>query len=207
MGKIGWAAMLKWQTVVVAYTLLGLSAWGLSAAFGDGNPWSHASPWMVLEEPVRTGTSLLLGVALAAILVASTRIAVLRFSFAQKLHSDLRPVAKNLTVASVVLIALLSSLGEELFFRGFLAPRIGVLAQALIFGMAHQVRGPSRWVWVAWASLVGVCFGFLFLATGSLVGPIVAHAAVNSYNLIFLRNHDPSPKDRRLGGLLAHSDL
>jgi membrane protease YdiL (CAAX protease family) len=199
--------MLRWQTVVVAYALLGLLAWGLSAAFGDGNPWSHASPWIALGEPVRTGASLLLGLALAAILVASTRIAVQRFTFAQRLHSDLRPVAQNLTVPSVVLIAVLSSLGEELFFRGFLAPRIGILAQALIFGMAHQVSGPSRWVWVAWACLVGVCFGFLFLLTGSLAGPIAAHAAVNAYNLIFLRNHDPSPKDRRLGGLLAHSDV
>jgi membrane protease YdiL (CAAX protease family) len=199
--------MLKWQTVVVAYTLLGLLAWGLSAAFGDGNPWSYGSPWISFDEPARTGTSLLLGLALAAILVASTRMAVQRFTFAQKLHSDLRPVARNLTVSSVVLIALLSSLGEELFFRAFLAPRVGVLAQALVFGMAHQVRGPSRWVWVAWASLVGVCFGWLFLATGSLVGPIAAHAVVNAYNLIFLRNHDPSPKDRRLGGLLAPSDV
>jgi uncharacterized protein len=199
--------MLKWQTVVVAYTLLGLLAWGLSAAFGDGNPLSHASPWMALDEPIRTATSLLLGIALAAILVASTRVAVQRFSFAQQLHSDLRPVAKGLTLPGVLLIAVLSSLGEELFFRGFLVPRIGVFAQALIFGLAHQVRGPSRWVWVAWASLVGVCFGFLFLLTGSVIGPIAAHAAVNGYNLIFLRDHDPSPKGRRLGGLLAHSDV
>jgi uncharacterized protein len=199
--------MLKWQTVVVAYTLLGLLAWGLAAAFGNGNPLSHPAAWMASEEPIRTATSIVLAGALAALLVASTRIAVQRFGFAQKLHSDLRPVAQNLTLSSIVLIALLSSLGEELFFRGFLTPRIGILAQALLFGMAHQVRGPSRWVWVAWASLVGVCFGLLFQLTGSLAGPIAAHAAVNIYNLLFLRNHDPSPKDRRLGGLLAQSDV
>jgi uncharacterized protein len=199
--------MLKWQTVVVAYTLLGLLAWGLSAAFGNGNPWVHGSPWINLDEPLRTGLSLLLGSVLAALLVASTRVAVQRFRFARQLHVDLRPVARNLSGASVVLIAVLSSVGEELFFRGFLTPRIGIFAQALIFGIAHQVPGPSRFVWAAWASLVGVCFGFLFVLTGSLLGPIAAHAAVNSYNLIFLRDHDPSPKDRRLGGLLAHSDV
>jgi membrane protease YdiL (CAAX protease family) len=199
--------MLKWQTVVVAYTLLGLLAWGLAAAFGNGNLWLHPSAWMALEEPLRTAASVLLALALAALLVVSTRIAVQRFRFAQKLHADLRPVAQNLTLPSMLLIAVLSSLGEELFFRGFLAPRIGVFAQALIFGMAHQVRGASRWVWVAWASLVGVCFGWLFQLTGSLAGPIAAHAAVNGYNLLFLRDHDPSPKDRRLGGLLAQSDV
>jgi membrane protease YdiL (CAAX protease family) len=199
--------MLKWQTVVVAYTLLGLLAWGLSAAFGNGNPWVHESPWMAIDEPLRSGVSLLLGLGLAVMLVASTRVAVQRFAFARQLHADLRPVARDITVPSVLLIALLSSFGEELFFRGFLTPRFGILAQALIFGVVHQVRGPSRWVWVAWASLVGVCFGFLFALTGSLLGAVAAHAAVNSYNLIFLRDHDPSPKGRRLGGLLAHSDV
>ena len=199
--------MLKWQTVVVAYTLLGLLGWGLCAAFGSGNPWLHESPWVVLDEPLRSGVSLLLGLGLAALLVASTRVAVLRFAFARQLHADLRPVARDITVPSALLIALLSSFGEELFFRGFLTPRCGILAQALIFGMAHQVRGPSRWVWVAWASLVGVCFGFLFALTGSLLGAVAAHAAVNGYNLIFLRDHDPSPKGRRLGGLLAPSDV
>ena len=47
----------------------------------------------------------------------------------------------------------------------------------------------------------------MFALTGSLLGPIVAHAIVNGYNLMFLRNHDPAPKERRLGGLLAPSDV
>jgi membrane protease YdiL (CAAX protease family) len=198
--------MLKWQTVVVVYALLGLLGWVLSAAFGDGRPWTHDAAWWQLDEPLRSAVSLVFGLVLAAFLVASTRFAVQRFAFAQQLHADLRPVARSLTLPSVLAIALLSSIGEELFFRGFLTPRIGVLAQALIFGIAHQVRGPSRWVWVGWATAVGVCFGGLFLLTGSLLGAVAAHAAVNGYNLIFLRDHDPSPK-ARLGGLLAHSDV
>jgi membrane protease YdiL (CAAX protease family) len=199
--------MLKWQTVVVVYTLLGLLGWVLSAAFGDGRPWSYATPFWPLEEPVRSAVSLGIGLVFAALLVSSTRFAVHRFAFAQQLHADLRPVARHLTFPTVMVIAALSSLGEELFFRGFLTPKIGVFAQALIFGVAHQVRGPSRWVWVGWATLVGLGFGGLFVLTGSLLGPIAAHLAVNAYNLVFLRDHDPSPKDRRLGGLLAHSDV
>ena len=199
--------MLRWQTVAVAYAMLGSLASALAVALRDGSPLLHPAPWLVLDEPTRIGSSVLLGVALAVVLVGSTRIAVQRWSWAQKLHSDLRPVARNLTVPSVVIIAVLSSLGEELFFRGFLAPLLGVAAQAAVFGLAHQVSGPSRWVWIAWASLVGLCFGVIFVLTGSLLGPIAAHAIVNGYNLMFLRNHDPSPKERRLGGLLAPSDV
>jgi membrane protease YdiL (CAAX protease family) len=200
--------MLKWQTVAVAYALLGSLAAGLAVALRNGSPFSHPAPWLNLDAPARVGTSLLLGVALAVVLVTSTRIAVDRWNWARRLHVDLRPVAKNLTLASIAIIAVLSSLGEELFFRGFLTPFLGgVVAQAILFGLAHQVSGPSRWVWVTWASLVGLCFGAIFVLTGSLVGPIVAHAIVNGYNLAFLRNHDPAPKGRRLGGLFAPSDV
>jgi len=200
--------MLKWQTVAVAYALLGSMAAGLAVALRDGSPFSHPAPWLNLDSSLRVGSSLLLGVALAVVLVASTRIAVNRWNWARRLHADLRPVAKNLTLPSIAIIAILSSLGEELFFRGFLTPFLGgIVAQAALFGLAHQVSGPSRWVWVTWASLVGLCFGAIFVLTGSLVGPIAAHAIVNGYNLMFLRNHDPAPKARRLGGLFAPSDV
>jgi membrane protease YdiL (CAAX protease family) len=199
--------MLKWQTVAVAYAMLGSLASALAVALRDGSPLSHPAPWLLLDEPVRIGSSILLGVALSVVLVASTRIAVERWEWARKLHTDLRPVARNLTVPSVVIIAVLSSVGEELFFRGLLTPLVGVIAQAAIFGAAHQVSGSSRWVWMTWATLVGVCFGAMFALTGSLIGPIVAHGIVNGYNLMFLRNHDPAPKERRLGGLLAPSDV
>jgi len=199
--------MLKWQTVAVAYAMLGSLACALAVALRDGSPLSHPAPWLELDPPIRIGSSILLGVALAVVLVASTRIAVERWDWARRLHADLRPVARNLTVPSVVIIAVLSSIGEELFFRGFLTPLVGVIAQAALFGAAHQVSGSSRWVWMIWASLVGVCFGAMFALTGSLIGPIVAHAIVNGYNLMFLRNHDPAPKERRLGGLLAPSDV
>jgi membrane protease YdiL (CAAX protease family) len=198
--------MLRWQTVAVAYALLGSLAFAFAAAAHQGTPFVHPSPWFSFDPTLQLAASALAGVVLTVLLVTSTRFAVRRWDWAQKLHSDLRPVARNLTASSIVLVAVLSGLGEELFFRGFLVPTIGVVAQAAIFGLAHQVRGPSRWVWVGWASLVGLCFGVVFALTGSLVGPILAHVLVNGYNLAFLRDHDPAPK-RRLGGIFASSDI
>jgi membrane protease YdiL (CAAX protease family) len=39
--------------------------------------------------------------------------------------------------------------------------------------------------------LVGLALGALFELTGSLLGPLAAHALVNGVNLSFLKNHDP----------------
>jgi membrane protease YdiL (CAAX protease family) len=106
-----------------------------------------------------------------------------------------------LSSLGVVGLALLSAVGEELLFRGVLQPGIGLLGQAALFGLLHQMPGPSRWVWSLWATLVGLLLGAAFELTGTLTGPIVAHALVNGLNLSYLKQTDLVP-ERALGGLL-----
>jgi membrane protease YdiL (CAAX protease family) len=53
------------------------------------------------------------------------------------------------------------------------------------------MKGPSRWVWAGWATVVGLMLGAIFALTGSLVGPLLAHAVINAANLAYLRDHDP----------------
>ena len=62
-----------------------------------------------------------------------------------------------------------------------------------IFGAVHQTRGPSRWAWALWATAVGLGLAAIYAATGSLVGPLVAHALVNAVNLSFLKSYDARP--------------
>jgi membrane protease YdiL (CAAX protease family) len=102
-------------------------------------------------------------------------------------------------------LAVLSSTGEELLFRGLAQPYLGLILQALVFGLLHQMPGPSRWIWVTWASLVGLGQGIIFQLTGSLVGPLLAHALVNGLNLAYLKHHDPNPPRSPLGGLLGRN--
>jgi hypothetical protein len=101
----------------------------------------------------------------------------------------------------VLVLAVLSAVGEEMLFRGLLQPYVGLGLQAVLFGLLHQMPGPSRWVWVAWAALVGFGLGAIFELTGSLAGPVVAHAVVNGMNLSFLKHHDVQPR-QAVGGLL-----
>ncbi|AUX47144.1 hypothetical protein SOCE26_086560 [Sorangium cellulosum] len=179
------------------YLVLAVLATSLALVLRDGAPWIHPSPWLRLPLWAALLSSAVLGFTLAAVVVLMTRIAVARFTWARRLHAELRPVARDLSLSQVLLLAGLSSLGEELLFRGLLTPLLGVPLSALLFGLAHQMRGPSRWVWVAWALVVGLGLGAIFAATGSLVGPFLAHAVVNAVNLSYLRDHDPDDAEQQ----------
>jgi len=125
-------------------------------------------------------------------MVVLTRVIVNRTARGATLHRRFRPIAYGLSVWEILAIALLSGFGEELLFRAFLCPLVGVVPQALIFGLAHQLPGPGRWTWIAWASLVGLVLGLLYQYVGSLSGPILAHATINAINLLYLRDNEPS---------------
>jgi hypothetical protein len=88
----------------------------------------------------------------------------------------------------LALIAALAGLGEEALFRGVvqaaLAERLpgsaAVAVTALLFGLAH----PLTVTYAIAAALVGAYLGWLQLASGNLLVPIVTHAA---YDLVALR--------------------
>ena len=195
--------MLRWGRFALAYAFLGVLSAVLAVVLRSGSPFAHPTPLLTLADPARHTYSVMMGLTVGALIVLSTRVTVARFEWARRLHSELRPIARVMTTQGIVVLALLSALGEELLFRGLLQPWVGIILQALAFGFLHQVRGPSRYVWMTWATAVGLVLGAIFQVTGSLLGPIAAHALVNGLNLAYLKNHDPTPARRALGGLLG----
>jgi membrane protease YdiL (CAAX protease family) len=194
--------MFRWGRVAGAYLLLAAVAFVTAVLWHDASPFVHPNAWLALRPSASHTYSALLGAAFGGLVVMLTRLSVERYGWAKSLHSALRPVARDMSTAVIAGIAVLSSLGEELLFRGLLMPSLGLVPQAVLFGVVHQVAGPSRWVWVGWATVVGLALGAIFQLTGSLAGPIVAHALVNGVNLAFLKAHDPGRR-RVLGGLLG----
>ncbi|HEY1535990.1 MAG TPA: CPBP family intramembrane glutamic endopeptidase [Polyangiaceae bacterium] len=181
-----------------------MSAVVLAVLWRGSSPFSYSDPWLSLSGFSSHASSVIIGLCFGALVAFSTRIFVTRFAWARNLHRELRPVARDLTTSGIAAVALFSALGEELWFRGMLQPWLGLWLQALAFGIVHsQLRGPSRWAWVTWAMLMGLAFGAIFALTGSLAGPIAAHALINGLNLAYLKSHDPEPRRRALGGLLG----
>ena len=193
--------MLRWGAA--AYFVTGVLSAAIAWLWRSGSPFEHPEPWLILSPEARHVYSLLLGSTFGALVAVLTRIAVQHFRWAQKLHREFRPIARSLSASGIAVLALSSAVGEELLFRGLLQPFLGLWLSAALFGFVHQMPGPSRWVWVTWATLVGLALGVIFQLTGSLAGCIAAHALINAINLIYLKSHDPEPPRRALGGLLG----
>jgi membrane protease YdiL (CAAX protease family) len=196
--------MFRWGRASVVYALIAMGALGLGRTFDRGSLLSYPTPWLPLSGAEAHAFSLILGGAFAAAVVVGTRVLVENVGWAKNLHRDLKPMTVALDGTGIAVIAALSALAEELVFRGLLMPWLGLFAQAVLFGFAHaQLSGPSRWVWVAWASVVGLALGAVFALSGSLLGPMLAHALINGINLTYLKSHDTAPPRRSLGGLLG----
>jgi membrane protease YdiL (CAAX protease family) len=188
-------------SLVIATSLLfGVVAWGVSVAVGS-NPLSCRG-WLGARGAASWLLSLGLGLIVGTLTVAVTPLVVRRWRWARALHAALRPVTEGAGDGSLLAVAVATAVGEELFFRGLLVPLVGVLASSALFASLHQIRGHARWGWVLWAGIMGLIFATIFAATGSLAGPLVAHAAINHHNLRFLRRHNPAAPTRSLGGLL-----
>lgn len=161
--------------------------------------WSdHQGPWLAGPGSPVPGAAMLLWHAFLGLLAGAGLVLVSRLW--TRYTRTGRSVARHLTEilgplsgAEVAVLALASGLGEEVFFRGALQPRVGLVIASLIFGLAHLVPRRDLAPWAGFAALAGVSLGALFAHTGNLLAPVVAHALINGVNLRWLaRSPGPS---------------
>ena len=103
----------------------------------------------------------------------------------RKLSDELAPsLVDGARRRDLMLVSVLSGVGEEAFFRGALQPALGIVVASLLFGILHV--GPDRryLVWTVWAVGAGFLFGFLYVWTGGLLAPVTAHVLHNAATLL-----------------------
>ncbi len=178
--------------------------YGLMAAFSviwgvyrdRPNVWFHPEPLFEAAWPVTVTLGLGAGVALGlAISLLSVWLAR-RARWARALMSEFRSLLGGLTARDILLIAALSSVGEELFFRGVLLPGLGhvlgsqwlgLLASSLIFGLLHVPASRRMIPWMLQAMVMGFVLGFLYLFTGDLTVCVATHFVINRRNLTIVQ--------------------
>lgn len=92
-------------------------------------------------------------------------------------------------VGAAVLVALVTPVAEEIFFRGFLysalRSRLALLPSAAISAAAFALLHPPPQLMVV-IFVVGLAFAFLYERRGSLAAPIAAHSAFNIIGFVLI---------------------
>lgn len=159
-------------TLVAVLTQAGLAAVALAGARVTGRP----VPWG-LDRPLLAATA---GVAVAAVLAAVNLTLLERRTGLWRrvrvaVDEVLVPTFSVLGSGQIVIVSVAAGVGEELFFRGWLQPALGVAAASVAFGLAH-VAGSRMLAFGVWAAGMGVVLGSLALASGGILASITAHA-------------------------------
>jgi membrane protease YdiL (CAAX protease family) len=148
--------------------------------------WSDA-PRVTLTQAIFFG--LLTAIGLAAIQFVLLRLApewrpvrALRRLYRELLF----PLFRASTPLEIIVISVLAGVGEEVLFRGAMQPEWGLIATSLIFGLFH-IGGRLTMALGIWAACTGALLGWLTIATGGLLAPIVAHITYDALALSYLR--------------------
>ena len=168
------------RTALVFYGVL------LTAAVG-WSLWSGDSIFYISPEAQRRGAApardAALGLVVAAALIYVSHEITRRTRWGETMARALAGIIGKRSLRDCIILAVASGLAEEAFFRGALQPRLGLVTASLIFGLAHLAPKRELLPWAGYAIGAGFLLGGLFIATGNLVAPAVAHIGVNAVNL------------------------
>lgn len=107
----------------------------------------------------------------------------------------LAPISQK--TSHIVFVFILTGLGEELFYRGYLQSRFnavfgrpymyqgiswgpGLILAAILFGLSHPLfRGGHDWPWAIWTAAIGITFGIIREKANSVLPAALAHALLD----------------------------
>lgn len=188
------------QSILILIVWFGIRSRGVRMRDLIGGRWNTVEKFLI-------------DVAVASVfwIVSLTLLAVLRIALGtvdlhnlEKTKDDtlkmLGPLAPHtyLEVAFFVMLSIGAGLFEEIIFRGYLQRQfiamsknaaVGIVASAMVFGLAHGYQGPRMMVVIA---AFGSMFGILAYFWKSLRPGMMAHAFQDSFSgigLFFLVRH------------------
>lgn len=176
-----------WLDLTATMLLGGLGYWGMQ----------HFSVPITLS---LTLTSFLQGF-LSFLLIMSWTFAVQKGyalvkgrEYAENLTDVLAKEYVGTSLFHAVFGGLTAALGEEIFFRGFIQGKWGLIPGSIAFGIAHFGKRDIRIV-SYWSYIHGLLFGLPYLFTGNLAVPMIAHGLFDLGGVVYfyqrLRN-EPS---------------
>lgn len=127
------------------------------------------------------------GVLAAGVLICTSYLFSGWFGSFAKQKAEFVKLFGRLPLYSVVHMAVVSALAEEILFRGAIQPAAGVFLTSVFFALLHLGPGGMVNAWTWWTGLAGLLLGYVYDQTGSLYPTMLAHFAVNFYSLLQIR--------------------
>ena len=148
--------------------------------------WRGDLSWRLFVDPARWAQDLAAGVATAALLIALWAQARRWLPAARRVEDYIGGVLGDVERDEIFALAVISSIAEELFFRGGVQGSWGWLAATALFALLHTGPGRHFRLWTLFALIGGGAFGLLTWWSGNLLAAIVAHGVVNGWNLRYV---------------------
>jgi membrane protease YdiL (CAAX protease family) len=112
----------------------------------------------------------------------------------ERVHRAVSELFARASLPEIASIAAAAGIGEEILFRGFLQAGLeqivgrwpALVGASVAFGLVH----PITRAYVGIAAAFGLYLGVLWLATGSLLAPIVAHGLYDFIALVAITRLD-----------------
>ena len=77
----------------------------------------------------------------------------------------------------------LISLGEEVFFRGYVQANVGIIMSSVLFSIFHFRLNDKSLIALLSAFLLSIIFGYSYKLTGNLMIPIILHYQFHIFNI------------------------
>ena len=124
------------------------------------------------------------GVLFGVVVVLLTRAGLRSLRWMQELADALGQALGPIQWRDAFALAALSSLGEEMLFRGALQPSLGWPLATTLFALVHFPMERRLVPWTLMAGALGLAFALVTEAQGHLGFAVAAHFTVNLFNLM-----------------------
>lgn len=133
----------------------------------------------------------LVGIGIGLGIVGLFRALEGRMAWLPELHREFRGIFSRPGRVELAMLAVASSLGEELFFRGAMLDTWGPWVSSAVFAALHIPPRLALWPWTLSSFAVGLVLAGLTLATGNLGAAVAAHFVINFQNLSYITRRAP----------------
>jgi len=174
-------SLIKKSTIV--YGVMAAAGLAAMAFIHDSIGTSFLWP----SAPLEMGRIVASGLIAAGVLLVLSYFFEDWFESFRELKSIIMQVLGKVSVPMAIYLSLVTSVGEELLFRGAIQPFAGILLTSVLFGMLHMGHKGIVSAWSVWAFIAGYLLGWMYEETSSMWPPIIAHFGVNMISILNLR--------------------